>query len=459
MIYFDNAATSWPKPPGVAEAMTHYLAEIGANPGRSGHRLAVEAARMVYGVREAVAELFGAPDPLRVVFGANATEALNLALNGLLRPGDHVVTASMEHNSVMRPLRALERGGVQVTVVRCSPDGVLDPADLEAAIRPDTRLIALNHASNVVGTLLPVAEAGRIARQHGTLLLVDAAQTAGAYPINVQADAIDLLAFTGHKSLYGPMGTGGLVIGERVDVTQLAPLKRGGTGSRSEHEEQPEFLPDLCESGTPNAVGLAGLGAGMRWVLGAGGWTHPGARAGVDRAVAGRAGRHPRRHGLWYGRCATPDGHGLIQHRRPGAFRGRAAPGRRLRDHVPGGAALLAGCAPNAGHFSGWDRALWAGRIQHGRAGGGRTGRSRRAGTGGAMSGATYAVILVYSTSHAMRIEKLLAERGIGCKMIPVPRQISSDCGVCIRILRQHVESARQTVQDARIEIHGISEI
>jgi len=270
MIYFDNAATSWPKPPGVAEAMTHYLAEIGANPGRSGHRLAVQAARVVYGARDAVAELFGAPDPLRVVFGANATEALNLALNGLLRPGDHVVTASMEHNSVMRPLRALARAGVALTVVPCSGEGALDPADLEAAIRPDTRLIALNHASNVVGTLLPVAEAGRIARQHGLLLLVDAAQTAGAYPIDVQADAIDLLAFTGHKSLYGPMGTGGLVIGERVDAAHLEPLKRGGTGSRSEHEEQPAFLPDLCESGTPNAVGLAGLGASTRWVLGQG---------------------------------------------------------------------------------------------------------------------------------------------------------------------------------------------
>jgi cysteine desulfurase family protein len=267
MIYFDNAATSWPKPPCVAEAMAHYLAEIGASPGRSGHRLAVEAARRLYEAREAVAELFHAPDPLRVVFGANATEALNLALSGLLRPGDHVITGSMEHNSVMRPLRALERNGVQVTVISCSPKGGLDPVELAAAIRPNTRLIALNHASNVTGTVFPVAEAGRIARQHDLFLLVDAAQTAGAYPIDVQSDAIDLLAFTGHKSLYGPTGTGGLVIGERVDVRRLQPLKRGGTGSRSEREEQPEFLPDLCESGTPNAVGLAGLTAGVRWVL------------------------------------------------------------------------------------------------------------------------------------------------------------------------------------------------
>ena len=267
MIYFDNAATSWPKPPAVAEAMVRFTNDVGANPGRSGHRLSVEAGRVVYDAREAVAELFNAPDPLRVVFGHNVTEALNLALRGLLRPGDHVITSSIEHNSVMRPLRALEREGVEVTVVRCSPEGFLNPTDVVAAVQPNTVMIALNHASNVVGTLLPVAEVGRFARQHDLLLLVDAAQTAGAYPIDVQADGIDLLGFTGHKSLYGPMGTGGLIVGERVDVARLEPLKRGGTGSHSEHEEQPDFLPDMCESGTPNAVGLAGLEAGVRWVL------------------------------------------------------------------------------------------------------------------------------------------------------------------------------------------------
>jgi cysteine desulfurase/selenocysteine lyase len=267
MIYFDNAATSWPKPPGVVEAMVHFTNDVGANPGRSGHRLAVDAGRIVYNAREAVAKLFNAPDPLRVVFAHNVTEALNLALRGLLRPGDHVVTTSMEHNSMMRPLRALERQGVELTVVQCSPEGFLDPDDVEMAIRPNTAMIALNHASNVIGTLLPVAEVARTARQHGLLLLVDAAQTGGAYPIDVQADGVDLLGFTGHKSLYGPMGTGGLIIGEQVDPGRLEPLKRGGTGSRSEREEQPDFLPDMCESGTPNAVGLAGLGAGVRWVL------------------------------------------------------------------------------------------------------------------------------------------------------------------------------------------------
>jgi cysteine desulfurase family protein len=267
MIYFDNSATSWPKPPGVAEAMARFLDEVGANPGRAGHRLAVESGRIVYAAREAVCELVHAPDPMRLAFGSNATEAINAALCGLLRPGDHVITSSMEHNSVMRPLRALERKGVQLTVVRCSPQGFLNPSDIEQAIRPNTKMIALNHASNVTGTLLPVREAGRIARARNLLLLVDAAQTAGAYPIDVQSDLMDLFAFTGHKSLLGPMGTGGLIVGERVDVSRMEPLKCGGTGSRSEREEQPDFLPDMLESGTPNVVGIAGLEAGVRWVL------------------------------------------------------------------------------------------------------------------------------------------------------------------------------------------------
>ena len=272
MIYLDNAATSWPKPPVVAEAMLHFLNQVGANPGRSGHRLSIEAGRIVYRAREALATLFNVRDPLRIVFAANATEALNLALRGYLRPGDHVITGSMEHNAVMRPLRALispsaGREGIALTVAPCSPQGFLDPADLEAALRPETVMIALNHASNVCGSLLPVREAGAIARRHGCLLLVDAAQTAGAYPLDVEADQIDLLAFTGHKALLGPMGTGGLAIGPRVDLERLEPLKRGGTGSRSEWQEQPDFLPDKYESGTANAVGLAGLGAGVRWVL------------------------------------------------------------------------------------------------------------------------------------------------------------------------------------------------
>ncbi|MBN2550739.1 MAG: aminotransferase class V-fold PLP-dependent enzyme [Anaerolineales bacterium] len=265
-LYVDNAATSWPKPPGVAQAMRHFIEEVGANPGRSGHRLSIAAARIVYAAREAIAELFGAPDPLHVIFGLNITDGINLALHGLLRAGEHVVTSSMEHNSVMRPLRALEKQGVEITCVGCRADGGLDADLIEAAIRPNTRLIALNHASNVCGTILPIQEAGQIARRRNLLLLVDAAQTAGVLPIDMSGDCIDLLAFTGHKSLYGPMGTGGLAIGERVDPADIQPIRQGGTGSRSEREEQPDFLPDCYESGTPNAVGLAGLLAALQWL-------------------------------------------------------------------------------------------------------------------------------------------------------------------------------------------------
>ncbi|WP_319244409.1 aminotransferase class V-fold PLP-dependent enzyme [uncultured Propionivibrio sp.] len=269
-IYLDNAATSWPKPPVVVDAVVRALTEVGGNPGRAGHARSIAAGRLVDAAREAVAEFFGADDPLRVVFGANVTEALNLALCGLLRPGDHVITSSIEHNSMMRPLRQLESEGVALTVVACAPDGTLDPAQVLAALRPETRLVALCQASNVAGTLLPVAEIGRRLRActlAQPLLLVDSAASAGIVPIDIERDAIDLLAFTGHKSLLGPTGTGGLILGRRVDPARIRPLKRGGTGSLSEQEEQPRFLPDAFESGTLNVAGLAGLDAGLRWLL------------------------------------------------------------------------------------------------------------------------------------------------------------------------------------------------
>lgn len=266
MMYLDNAATSFPKPEVVYQAMDDFLRRCGASPGRSAHRLSIEAGRVVYEAREALARLFNLRDPLRVVFTKNATEALNLVLNGLLRSGDHVITSSMEHNSVMRPLRALEEQGVAVSVVQCSAAGFLEPHQVKHAIRPHTRLIVLTHASNVAGTLLPVAEIGAIARKHQVLFCVDAAQTAGAYSLDMAAMNIDFLAFTGHKSLFGPPGTGGLCIASGAEEV-LAPFIRGGTGSRSESEYQPTFLPDKYESGTPNTVGLAGLRAGVEFLL------------------------------------------------------------------------------------------------------------------------------------------------------------------------------------------------
>jgi len=266
MIYLDNAATSWPKPPEVLKAMTDVLERAGGNPGRSGHRLSITAARAIYDTREEIACFFGISDPLRVLFTSNATHAINLALKGILKPSDHVVISSMEHNAVMRPLRNLEKQGMQLSIVPCATDGSLDVKDLEKAIKATTRLVVMTHASNVVGTLLPIAEIASSVHQMGALLLVDAAQTAGVIPLDMQTAGIDLLAFTGHKEIQGPPGIGGLVISNNVDATQIEPLIQGGTGSRSESEEQPDDLPDKFESGTANLAGIAGFGAGLRWI-------------------------------------------------------------------------------------------------------------------------------------------------------------------------------------------------
>lgn len=263
MIYLDNAATTWPKPEPVIEAMTACLRNAGANPGRGGHRMSLAAGRIILETRELVADLINAENPVQVVFTGNATEALNLALKGILRPGDHIVTSSMEHNSVTRPLQSLSAIGIETTAVACSPEGYLDPGDVRAAVKKNTKMLALLHASNVTGTIMPVEEMGLLARERGLKYLVDAAQTIGYLDIDVQRLNIDLLAFPGHKSLYGPQGTGGLYIREGLS---LSPLKEGGTGSGSESLIQPEVMPDRYESGTLNTVGLAGLGAGIKYV-------------------------------------------------------------------------------------------------------------------------------------------------------------------------------------------------
>lgn len=263
-VYLDNAATSWPKPEPVYQAVDHFMRHVGGTPGRAGHWREEEALRLADEARAALAEMFHAPAPEGVAFTMNATQAINMALKGLLQPGDHVVTSSIEHNAVWRPLKALEKQGVQVTAVPCGTDGMLDPSDVAAALRPDTRLIAMLHASNVLGTLLPVAKVGQIAQEWGIPFLVDAAQTAGAYPIDMQTMHVDLLAFAGHKGLYGPHGTGGLVVRPGL---QLETWIEGGSGSLSRPESMPEVLPARLEAGTQNAAGIAGLLAGVRFVL------------------------------------------------------------------------------------------------------------------------------------------------------------------------------------------------
>ncbi len=267
MIYLDHAATSWPKPPEVITAMQDFLERAGGNPGRSGHRLSIEAGRIVYNTREAVAQFFGLSDPLRVVFAINATHAINLALRGLLKPGDRIVTGGMEHNAVMRPLRSLEAEGIDLTVVPADRTGCLDPDGFAQSLVNGAKLVVVNHASNVSGTIVPIEEIAKLAHAAGAWILVDAAQTGGILPINMSTQKIDLLAFTGHKSLQGPTGTGGLLLADSFDPQELEPLVRGGTGSRSEFEVQPDDLPDRFESGTPNGMGIAGLGASIGWIL------------------------------------------------------------------------------------------------------------------------------------------------------------------------------------------------
>ncbi|MDX9821255.1 MAG: aminotransferase class V-fold PLP-dependent enzyme [Syntrophales bacterium] len=269
IVYLDNAATTYPKPKQVLSAMQRFMVRTSGSPGRSGHRLSLDAGRVMLDARTALAALFGVADPLRIVLTKNATEALNIAVCGLLKPGDHAVTSSMEHNSLMRPLRAMEARGVALSIVPCSPEGLLDPADVIRVIRADTKALFLTHASNVTGTIMPIAEVGRIARERGLIFCVDAAQTAGVLPIDVEAKQIDLLAFTGHKSLFGPQGTGGLYIRPGLE-RKIAPVMTGGTGSRSEFEQQPDFMPDRYEAGTPNTVGYAGLEAAVRYVMGRG---------------------------------------------------------------------------------------------------------------------------------------------------------------------------------------------
>jgi len=264
MIYLDNAATSWPKPESVYQAMDRFLRKHGGNPGRGSHSIAVAATETIEATRLRLARFVNAGSKKQIVFTLNCTDSLNLGLKGLLQPGDHVITSSLEHNSVVRPLHRLETQGVKVT--RISPreaGGFVAPEDIAAAITGKTRLLVITHASNVNGVVQPINEYGLLARRRNLIFMVDAAQTAGKYPLDVRADNIDLLAFSGHKGLFGPPGTGVLYIGERVD---LASLKEGGTGSHSEQEEQPTDLPDKFECGTQNTIGIAGLGAGLKFI-------------------------------------------------------------------------------------------------------------------------------------------------------------------------------------------------
>lgn len=261
MIYLDNAASTHAKPPAVAAAVCGYLSDYASNSGRSGHKLSIYTGEKIYECRELLARLFNIDDPSRIAFTQNATFAINFAVHGLVSKGSHVVISGMEHNAVVRPVVA---SGADYTVAKADKNGFVSPQSVEAALRSDTALIIINHASNIVGTINPITEIGKIAARHNIPLLVDAAQTAGVLDIDVKRDNISLLAFAGHKLLFGPSGTGGLYVREGI---KLKTIIQGGTGTLSESVYQPDFMPDALESGTLNAAGIIGLAQGVKYVL------------------------------------------------------------------------------------------------------------------------------------------------------------------------------------------------
>lgn len=264
MIYLDNAATSWPKPESVYQTMDEFLRKKGGNPGRGSHSMALAAREAVEETRLLVKSLINASEAERIIFTLNCTDALNIGLKGLLKPGDHVITSCIGHNSLVRPLRKLEGQGIRITRLPPSPDeGVVSARDIEPAITRDTKLVVVTHASNVTGVIQPIGEYGEIARRHNLIFMVDAAQTVGKYPVDVEASNIDLLACSGHKGMLGPPGTGVLYVGSRVNLNSL---REGGTGSYAELEEQPVTLPHKYESGTVNSVGISGLGAALKFI-------------------------------------------------------------------------------------------------------------------------------------------------------------------------------------------------
>ena len=263
MIYLDNAATTLHKPPAVAEAVKNAILTAG-NPSRGAHGVSLSASRMVFETRSKLARLFGCPRADHVVFTANSTEALNIAIYGLISPGDHVISTDLEHNSVLRPLYDLQARGAAVDFVPADKTGNIRYADMEALFRPDTRAVVCTHASNLTGNLLDVARISAMAHAHGALLVVDASQTAGAMPIDMAQMGIDVLCFTGHKGLLGPQGTGGLCIRPGVE---LRPLLRGGTGIHSYDRDQPQEYPARLEAGTLNSHGIAGLNAALDFIL------------------------------------------------------------------------------------------------------------------------------------------------------------------------------------------------
>ena len=263
-IYLDNAATSFPKPKEVADAVYDFMINNGTSSGRGSYKKAMQSDYIVYECRKLIGNLFNFDDPKKVVFTSNVTDSLNIAIRGILKENDHVITSSLEHNAVWRCLKTLEKDiNIKIDTVECSKDGITNPEDIKKYIRKDTALIVFTQVSNVLGTIQPIKEIGKIARENKIVFLVDAAQSAGAMKIDIKEDNIDILAFTGHKSLLAPMGTGGLIINTDIDIK---PLKAGGTGGDSAYVYQPDYYPNHLETGTSNVSGIAGLRAAIKFL-------------------------------------------------------------------------------------------------------------------------------------------------------------------------------------------------
>lgn len=264
-IYFDNAATTYPKAPKVSSAICNYIDNIGANVGRGAYKSSYATGAIVYETRSLLCDLFNFNNPMNVVFTMNITQSMNIILKGLLTSGDHVIISAMEHNAIMRPLNTLSKHGIKIDMVPCDRNGLLDTKELIKLIKPNTKLVIMNHASNVCGTILPIEEIGKLCKAHGIYFLLDSAQTAGVLEIDFQKFNLNALAFTGHKGLLGPQGIGGFILDDNL-AKIISPLIEGGTGSNSESDEQPNFMPDKFEAGTLNIPGIFGLNAALHYI-------------------------------------------------------------------------------------------------------------------------------------------------------------------------------------------------
>ena len=451
MIYLDNAATTLRKPPQVIDAVARAMGSFG-NSARGTHEGALTASRTIYDTRCKLAALFGCPRPDHVAFTANSTEALNIAINGLVRPGDHVLSTDLEHNSVLRPLyRLRDERGVALDFVPADRQGRIDYADLERLLRPETRAIVCTHASNLTGDAVDLARVGALAHAHGVLLVVDASQSAGVLPIDMERMHIDVLCFTGHKSLMGPQGTGGLCLRGDPDIL---PWKVGGTGVQTFSERQPEQLPVRLEAGTLNGHGIAGLDAALDFI----------AVTGMETIRAHETALMRR---FYEGVRDIPGVtvYGDFTHERTAVVALNIADldSGEVADALAEdyGIATRSGahCAPRlcARHGGTGRGALQLRLVQH--RGGDRRGHPRGGGAGAMRERKTWLVVTFHTTAAAIGMEKLCTARGLAGRLIPVPRALTADCGMAWRAEIDRRAALEALAAGEGLEVEGFYEM